>query len=95
LNLPTAGPDAPTQAQLDTVAASPDPGSAAQDLVDQLAATALTNTQAAITAANPPPAPISPPFCGTGSTQWISGIDNCVLLGVSALCILLVFAKMK
>jgi hypothetical protein len=80
LNLPTAGPDAPTQAQLDTVAASDDPGAAAQSLADTLAETALTNTQAAINAANPPPPSGPAPFCGTGSTQWIAGIDNCVLL---------------
>jgi len=65
---------APTQAQLDTVAASSDPGTSASALVQNLTNAAVTQTQANNAAANP----VS--FCGPGSNQWISGIDNCVLI---------------
>ena len=79
----------PTQAQLDAVSASPNPGVAANQLVQTLANEAVTQSQANIATVNDvapyvlptPPTPAAP-LCGTGSTQWVSGIDNCVLLGI-------------
>ena len=82
-------PFASTQAQLDAVSASPNPGVAANQLVQTLANEAVTQSQANIATVNDvapyvlptPPTPAAP-LCGTGSTQWVSGIDNCVLLGI-------------
>jgi hypothetical protein len=100
---------------LSTVAASPNPGTAAQTLVNNLATQTCPSGQTYIpsvsgcvdtdvvsydtssldanlgapNAASDPLAyfeqvlagtPNPTPFCGTGSVQWITGIDNCVLL---------------
>jgi hypothetical protein len=55
ITLPPPGvPAAPTQAQLDQVAASSNPGQAAEDLTQTLTNQAITQTQQNITAANPP-----------------------------------------
>jgi hypothetical protein len=99
--VPPAVPPAPTQTQLDTCAdpslSSADAAACANALVSSLAAQAETQTQANINAAAqtaPPVSQPSPPFCGDGSTQWISGVDNCVLLAGGAVAIfLLAFAS--
>jgi len=77
-----AVPNAPTQAQLTACQNSADPATCANDLVQTLTNQAVTETQTAIDTAvgNTPSSPDSVPFCGDGSTQWISGIDNCTLL---------------
>ncbi len=79
---PVAVPPAPTQAQLDAVAASADPGAAAAALVQQLSNQAVTqtqaNTQAAVDATpdnpyltiNPPANPTLPSF-SIPSWVWI------------------------
>jgi hypothetical protein len=41
------------------------------------------------------PSPTSAPFCGAGSTQWISGIDNCVLIGVGVVGLVIILAIPK
>jgi hypothetical protein len=97
ITMPPA-PPAATQAQIDTCTAAADPGTCAAALVQSLSNDQVSAAQAAINAnaqTAPPVSPAPTPFCGTGSDQWISGIDNCVLLGVSAVGILFVFAKLK
>jgi hypothetical protein len=86
-----AVPGVPTQAQLDSVGASSDPGTAAatlaQSLSDQAVATTQAANQAAVAATPDTPysVPLSTvPFCGDGSVQWITGIDNCTLLEILA-----------
>jgi hypothetical protein len=37
----------------------------------------------------PPTTPTSTPLCGTGSTEWINGIDNCVLMAIGGGTLLL------
>jgi hypothetical protein len=101
---PVAVPPVPTQAQLDAVAAASDPGAAAAALTQQLSNQAVTqtqaNTQAAVDASPsniyltfPAPAP----FCGDGSSQWVSGIDNCTLLEVVGAVVvgLIILGSMK
>jgi hypothetical protein len=89
----------PSQAQLDTCSdpsLTADQASAcASSLAQSLANAALAQTQANINAAaqGAPPVGSDTPFCGTGSNQWISGIDNCVLLGLVAIGVLVVVAK--
>jgi hypothetical protein len=36
-----------------------------------------------------PTSPTSTPLCGTGSTEWINGIDNCVLMAIGGGALLL------
>jgi hypothetical protein len=90
-----AVPNVPTQAQLDAVSTSSDPSAAASALVQSLTNDATTETQQQIQAGvnavpdSPYSVPVSvTPFCGSGSTQWISGIDNCVLLAGGAIGVL-------
>lgn len=98
-------PSAPTQAQLAAVANSADPGTAASVLAQTLSNQAVTDSQAAnaaavaATAGSPyptlglPSVPgVTTPFCGDGSIQMISGIDNCTLLIGAGLTVLGVFA---
>lgn len=83
-----APPAVTTEAQLDEVQASDDPTAAANALIQSLINQGILQTQANNAAANPPPPAPAPAaaaaaaaaFCGTGSTQWISGLDNCTLL---------------
>ena len=92
-------PAAPSQAQFDACSdpsLTADQASAcASSLSQSLSNAALTQTQANINTAaqNAPPVGTDTPFCGTGSNQWISGIDNCVLLGVVAIGVLVLVAK--
>ena len=92
-------PAAPSQAQLDACSdpsLTADQASAcASSLSQSLSNAALAQTQANINAAaqDAPPVGTDTPFCGTGSNQWISGIDNCVLLGLVAVGVLVVVAK--
>jgi hypothetical protein len=56
--------------------------------------------QVASTIAAPPtqpPAQAASPFCGTGSVQWISGVDNCTVLEMAgaALGLMLVIGLLK
>lgn len=67
----------------------------AQALVDALAYQEFLQTEANVTATAsggtpsnvPLPKPVTP-FCGSGSTQWISGVDNCVVLSLGAVAFL-------
>lgn len=90
--LPPAVPPAPTQTQLDAVAASPDPGAAAQALVQQLTNQALAQSQANISSANPPGgtpdcsaflAPFITPGCGSTFSlgEWIA-VAGAVIGGI-------------
>ena len=84
-----AVPGPPTQAQLDTCAAAADPGTCAAALAQSLSDASVTGTQAILMDwATGIPSTTgtlgTTPFCGTGSTQWISGLDNCTLLEIAA-----------
>jgi hypothetical protein len=60
-------------------------GAQAEQVIQDLTNQAVLQTQQNIMDANPPGGnPPTTPFCGAGSSQWIFGIDNCVLLGVAA-----------
>jgi hypothetical protein len=84
--VPPAVPTAPSTAQVNACATADDPTACANALIQSLTNTAVSQTQANINAAaqTAPPVsdPTTPPFCGEGSTQWISGIDNCTLLEI-------------
>lgn len=87
---PIAPPSAPTQAQLDAVAASSDPGAAAAALVQQLSNEAVTqtqaNTQAAVDATPDNPyftlnLPASPSGFTIPSWAWIAlGVTGGILI---------------
>ena len=123
---------APTPSAADTtaVAASSNPGAAAQTLVNTLAtqtclsgqiyvpsvsgcvddvdaASAFATLDANLGAPNAVSDPLSyfedvlagtptaTPFCGSGSVQWIAGIDNCVLLVGGAVVLAVVIGSMS
>jgi len=84
---------APTTAQVNACATAADPTACANNLVQSITNQAVTQTQANVQAAvNATPdnpyygldVPTIAPFCGAGSTQWITGIDNCTLLEIAA-----------
>jgi hypothetical protein len=95
LTLPAASvPLPPTDAQIEAVQASSDPGAAADALAQSLSNQAVLSTDASVNATVIPTYadslilnPFSglnlpglfPTFCGAGSVQLVTGIDNCTL----------------